>query len=189
MLRDTLCLAGMYLPMANLLLCDYSLCMPCHCLSGTAPLRHMSGCWQAALVACSAAVQSPVTGPNNANITPVGAPVTVNFSSFQLGSNALPETDPALARTRNATEPDQIHISIGGTVGQLLVHQRWTCARLAVALSTSQCEIHLDLRSPLCGAGNVSEMYVTWVTADAMFYANGPSAPPTMQTVVGHCVQ
>lgn len=111
-----------------------------HALSvpqNTPPLRQMSGCGQA--VASSAAAPSSSQGPNYADMTPVGAPVTVNFSSFQIGSDALPETDPALARTRNATEPDQIHISIGGATAHLALHRRFIiCPWLALAVSNVQ---------------------------------------------------
>ena len=66
---------------------------------------------QAAVGAASA--QSPPAS-NFSDVTAVGPPVTVNFSSFQTGSNDVPLSDPRLAKTANATEPEQIHVSLGG---------------------------------------------------------------------------
>jgi hypothetical protein len=55
-----------------------------------------------------------LAGPNYAAQTPVGSPVSVNFTSFQLGSNDIPLNEPPLARTVGIDDPEQIHITLGG---------------------------------------------------------------------------
>ena len=66
------------------------------------------------------AAAGAATAQNPSGITPVGAPVSVNFSSFQLGSNDVPLSDPLLAKAANETTPDQIHISLGGPAASRL---------------------------------------------------------------------
>ncbi|BDA46067.1 Purple acid phosphatase 15 [Coccomyxa sp. Obi] len=46
--------------------------------------------------------------------TPVESPVTVYFNQFQLGSNDMPLTQPPLAKQGSPSDPDQIHIALGG---------------------------------------------------------------------------
>ena len=127
--------------------------------------------WQAAAGAA--------TAQNTSGITPVGAPVSVNFSSFQLGSNDVPLTDPLLAKASNETSPDQIHISLGGRGKNL------ACNAAGVIF---MC---YDLTFGGVHAVNTSTVYLTWVTGFSQFYLVGsdPVPPPPLASVVMYGTQ